>query len=74
MVELVQIFILAQVVVEPQHIPVKVGDKDLLIPHPVNADALQEGLHLIGCGGEFQIFAYQRTLVVFPHVGDVGFK
>ena len=40
MVELVQVFIFREVVVKPQHIPVKVGDEDFLIPHPVNADAL----------------------------------
>ena len=40
MVELVDVLIFAQVVVKPQHISVKVGDEDLLVPHPVNADAL----------------------------------
>src|SRR5699024_7884543 len=37
-------------------------------------DALQEGLHLLGCRGEFQIFAYQLTFVVLPQIGDIGFK
>ena len=71
MVELVDVLIFAQVVVQSQHIPVKVGNKDLLIPHPVNADALQEGLHFLWCRGEFQIFAYQLTFVVLPQIGDI---
>src|SRR5699024_6287611 len=70
----VDVLIFTQVVVQPQHIPVKVGDEDFLIPHPVNANALQEGLYLLGCRGEFQIFAYQLTFVVLPQVGDIGFK
>ena len=73
-VELVQIFILAQMLMQPQHIPVEVGNEDLLIPHPIHADAFQKGLYLLGCSGKFQIFAYQLTLVVFPQVGDIGFK
>ena len=40
MVEFVDVLIFAQVVVKPQHIPVKVGDEDLLVPHPVSANAL----------------------------------
>ena len=40
MVELVQIFVFAQVVIQAQHIPVEVGNEDLLIPYPVNADPL----------------------------------
>ena len=40
MVELVQIFVFAQVVIQAQHIPVEVGNEDLLIPYPVNTDPL----------------------------------
>ena len=32
MVELVQVFVFTQVVIQAQHIPVEVGNEDLLIP------------------------------------------
>ena len=40
MVEFIQVLILCEIVIEPQHITVKAGDEKFLIPHPVHADAL----------------------------------
>ena len=40
MVELVKIFVFRQIVIEPQHIPVKARNEKLLIPHTIHADAL----------------------------------
>lgn len=40
MVQLVQIFILAQIVIEPQHIAVKAGDEKFLVAYAVHADIL----------------------------------
>ena len=40
MVEFIQVLILGEVLIEPQHIAVKAGDEELLIPNPVYADAL----------------------------------
>ena len=40
MVELVQIFIFAQIVIQAQHITVKRNNENLLIPHTVHADPL----------------------------------
>ena len=40
MVEFIQVLILGEVLIEPQHIAVKTGDEELLIPNPVHADVL----------------------------------
>ena len=74
MVELVNIFILREIVIEPQHIAVKAGNENFLIPHAIHADALEQGLHLFGGGREFQCFAYQLAFVILAKVGDVRLK
>ena len=74
MVEFVQVLILCEIIIEPQHITVKAGDEKFLVPHPVHADAFQERLHLLRGSGEFQGFTDQLALVVFSQVRDVGFK
>ena len=74
MVELVQVLILREIVIEPQHIAVKVGNENFLIPHAIHADVLEQGLHLFGGGREFQCFAHQLTLGVLAKVGDVRLK
>ena len=38
MVQLVQVFILGEIVIQAHHIAVKGGDEKLLIPHAVHAD------------------------------------
>ena len=40
MIEFVDILILSEIVIEPQHIAVKTGNEELLVAYPVHADAL----------------------------------
>ena len=44
MIKLVQIFILAQMVIEPQHIPIERGNKNFLIADAIHADPFQKSL------------------------------
>ena len=74
MVQLVNAFVLAQMVIQAQHVAVERGNEDFFIPHPIHADALQKGLHLLRGGREFQRFAHKPPLVIFAEVGNVGFK
>ncbi len=74
MIKLIQIFILAQMVIEPQHIPIERGNKNFLIADAIHADPFQESLHLLGGCGKFQCFTHKLALAVLSGVGNVGFK
>ena len=74
MIKLVQIFILAQMVIEPQHIPIERGNNNFLIADAIHADPFQESLPLLGGCGKFQCFTHKLALAVLSGVGNVGFK
>jgi hypothetical protein len=74
-IELVKAFILSEVVIEPQHIALIVGNEVFLIPYAVYADPGEKGPHFLGGRGEFQIFSdFNPVLRVHPQIGHIGFK
>ena len=78
-VELVQIFVFAQLVIEAVHIAVIVCDEPFLIGLAeviplADADTLEYLLHFLGGGGELHPLAHKLALVVLAKIGDKGGK
>ena len=78
-IELVQIFVFAQLVIEAVHIAVIVRDEPFLIGIAeivllADADALEYLLHFFGGGGKLHPLAHKLALVVLAKIGDKGGK
>ena len=78
-IQLVQIFVFAQLVIEAVHIAVIVRDEPFLIGLAevvplADADALEYLLHFLGGGGELHPLAHKLALVIFAQIGDKGGK
>ena len=78
-IQLVQIFVFAQLVIETVHIAVIVRDEPFLIGIAeivllADADALEYLLHFFGGGGKLHPLAHKLALVIFPKIGDKGGK
>ena len=78
-IELVQTFVFAQLVIEAVHIAVIVRDEPFLVGLSevvllADADALEYLLHLLGGGRELHPLAHKLALVIFAQIGDKGGK
>ena len=78
-IELVQTFVFAQLVIEAVHIAVIVRDEPFLIGLAeviplADADTLEYLLHFLGGGGELHPLAHKLALVVLAKIGDKGGK
>ena len=78
-IELVQIFVFAQLVIEAIHIAVIVRDEPFLIGLAeviplADADTLEYLLQFLGGGGKLHPLAHKLALVVLAKIGDKGGK
>ena len=78
-IELVQTFVFAQLVIEAVHIAVIVRDEPFLIGLAeviplADADTLEYLLQFLGGGGELHPLAHKLALVVLAKIGDKGGK
>ena len=78
-VQLVQIFVFAQLVIEAVHIAVIVRDEPFLIGIAevillADPDPLKHFFQFLGGGGKLHPLAHKLALVIFPKIGDKGGK
>ena len=78
-IELVQTFVFAQLVIEAVHIAVIVRDEPFLIGLAeviplADADTLEYLLHFLGGGRKLHPLAHKLALVVLAKIGDKGSK
>ena len=78
-IELVQIFVFAQLVIETVHIAVIVRDEPFLIGLAevillADPDPLKHFFQFLGGGGKLHPLAHKFALIVLPKIGDKGGK